>query len=503
MSGALKDILDGLNEKPIRRKVITAWPFLKVLEQVFRQRISRQQQDAHEFLQLVAEKVAEEYHAMERFKKQRQPLAIVVAEGSGEKEMNGIRVETEVDPDPFTEKGMPLEGTLESEIECTKCKFKTKPKQSKFVVLTLAVPHKVSTLTPGDFPTLVLTTCWSQPSATLNECIDGAFTTEYIDDFQCDKCRIQHAISHYEGKRPANPSDQTFVARSIKLLKEALEKDPQSPPPDVPLPPSSPATRSRIAKRTRMSSYPAVVVIHLSRSIYDQYLTSRKNVCKVSFPENLIMGGLIDRKAYKLQCVVTHKGGHDSGHYECFRRQIVYPPPFSTPHPPSAGCSPTSTPSISVTASGTTTPFPPKTATGDDQDKRLSVVEANGSCSPVAPSERTVVSFSTPLSPNSTAYPDDRPSTPSSVKTTTSAAPTLSDRASLPPSPAMTATTTKTNGTIATTTTEARIKKPRAKRNNKWWRISDDKIKEAKTDDVLSQQKEVYLLFYERVREDR
>ena len=33
--------------------------------------------------------------------------------------------------------------------------------------------------------------------------------------------------------------------------------------------------------------------------------------------------------------------------------------------------------------------------------------------------------------------------------------------------------------------------------NNRWWRISDEKIKESKTSDVLSMQKEVYLLFYE------
>jgi ubiquitin carboxyl-terminal hydrolase 16 len=33
--------------------------------------------------------------------------------------------------------------------------------------------------------------------------------------------------------------------------------------------------------------------------------------------------------------------------------------------------------------------------------------------------------------------------------------------------------------------------------NNRWWRISDEKIKESKTSDLLGMQKEVYLLFYE------
>jgi ubiquitin carboxyl-terminal hydrolase 16 len=35
------------------------------------------------------------------------------------------------------------------------------------------------------------------------------------------------------------------------------------------------------------------------------------------------------------------------------------------------------------------------------------------------------------------------------------------------------------------------------KTSNRWWRISDDKIKESKTSEVLNMQKDVYLLFYE------
>jgi ubiquitin carboxyl-terminal hydrolase 16 len=37
----------------------------------------------------------------------------------------------------------------------------------------------------------------------------------------------------------------------------------------------------------------------------------------------------------------------------------------------------------------------------------------------------------------------------------------------------------------------------RRKPVDRWWRISDEKIKECKTSDVLGMQKEVYLLFYE------
>lgn len=152
MSGALKEILDSLNEKPIRKKIITARPFLAVLEEIFKQRISRAQQDAHEFLQIVAEKLAEEYYAMERSNKKEQQIeAIEGTEVKEEKQTNGRETNGQhykPDLDFIGDSGMPLEGTLESEIECMACHFKTKPIQSKFVVLTLSVPQKVHSLKP-------------------------------------------------------------------------------------------------------------------------------------------------------------------------------------------------------------------------------------------------------------------------------------------------------------------------------------------------------------------
>ena len=43
--------------------------------------------------------------------------------------------------------------------------------------------------------------------------------------------------------------------------------------------------------------------------------------------------------------------------------------------------------------------------------------------------------------------------------------------------------------------------KKRKINSDKWWRVSDEKVKEAKTGDVLGMQKEVYLLFYELDKE--
>ena len=70
----------------------------------------------------------------------------------------------------------------------------------------------------------------------------------------------------------------------------------------------------------RIAQYPAVLLLHLSRSVYAS--ASSKNTARVQFGENLRLGGFV-RRDYQLVSVVSHKGGHNSGHYETFRRQAL------------------------------------------------------------------------------------------------------------------------------------------------------------------------------------
>ena len=75
---------------------------------------------------------------------------------------------------------------------------------------------------------------------------------------------------------------------------------------------------------------PKVIAIHLSRSVFEPNSYSTKNQAKVSYTQRLRLGGILNEKWYKLLGIVCHKGGHNSGHYESFRRNHVYPP-FATP----------------------------------------------------------------------------------------------------------------------------------------------------------------------------
>ncbi|KAJ8112553.1 hypothetical protein ONZ43_g5368 [Nemania bipapillata] len=271
----LKDMLDALNERPIYRKTISAVGFVRVLETAFRQRISRQQQDAQEFLQIVAERLCDEYHAGRRA---RQAAKSKDGDAVGERlaglALNGHGIDDEERPrsvptiqaeppsdDGGEEEGFPMEGAYESQIECQVCGFKTKPTHSTFCTLTLSVPQS--------------------RSSSLNTCLDGFFKTEYVDDYRCERCRLMHAKKLFEGQmaRSTSESDKKALRQSIEKIQLQIDTDPETPPPDVVLPELRLAPTCRIAKHTRLTEFPKVLAVHLSRSIYDSHV-SQKNLAK-------------------------------------------------------------------------------------------------------------------------------------------------------------------------------------------------------------------------------
>ncbi|KAK1764554.1 cysteine proteinase [Phialemonium atrogriseum] len=545
---ALKDILDSLNERPIYRKTITAAPFVRSLELAFRQRISRQQQDAQEFLQVVAERLCDEYHAGRRARSYARgaaalpnPDAVAEQLGSG---MVGHKLATLALDDtteddssgpaaspPLTiqrtpppmggqenddeEEGFPMEGKFESQIECLTCQFKPRPTESTFCTLTLNVPQTSST--------------------TLNACFDGMFKTEYIDDFKCEKCRLTSPSESFREK----------ATTAIAKLQAAIETNPEKPPEDVVLPDLRYAPKRRIARHIRLTRFPKIMAVHLSRSIYDASHLSQKNSAKVAFPERLPLGGLLHQRKYKLLALVTHKGSHHSGHYESFRRQNFYPP-FSNPgtfQPSdvySRSASPAPTPRI-----GALQPRP------DGSNPSASAPDLLSPPSVIASSSTPSLESTGPAASSTSQdyYPSPSPSSNSEAPPPTSVAAsarsTLSRIASslpssrsgsrngsgrdtpnpnsnnnnnnhLSPAVAGSEPAARDAGLIPASAAARAVaarpatggggggamgKAKRRKHSDRWWRISDEKIKEASTREVLSMRREVYLLFYELERE--
>lgn len=547
----LKEILDALNERPIYKKTISATGFLTVLEKAFRQKISHQQQDAHEFLQVVAERLNDEYHAGHMARQRaRSKFSGTTLLGKAGSIADGMRkaplspdvpivehaedlaldqegssssaLEDNIEKPWDDEDGFPLEGTSASQIECLTCGFKPKPSETTFCALTVNVPQVLST--------------------TLSSCFDGIFKTEHIDDFKCEKCRLQHAVECFQSELLKSNVEafKTTAASAIRRLQLAIEADPEKPPPDIELPDSKYAPKRKIARHVRITKFPKVLAIHLSRSIYELGQSSMKNSAKVAFPERLPIGGLLDRRHYKLLAVTTHKGSHQSGHYETFRRQSTYPTAFSTPH--------------AVNPNGVYGPNKTAGGVGGGGQAPGSGFGSNCSDEGGAGSPAEVVSINTSneasesvisaseLEPRSSLAGSGVNRSSTDSRRTSSLLKRLSVKAlnSQRSDPDLMRTSTEDPSSTPSADTSSlssslrrglsKVKKGKAgvngngavgsdgmddagrakqhqkqskrekRQNERWWRISDEKVKESKTGEVLGMQREVYLLFYELER---
>ncbi|KAK1542016.1 ubiquitin carboxyl-terminal hydrolase [Colletotrichum paranaense] len=514
----LKDMLDSLNERPIYKKSISAIEFVRVLETAFRQRISRQQQDAQEFLQIVAERLKEEYHAGERARTharleasratsvgasvngdavQEKLESLNLANGNGDESSSALptptipKIQTNGIHAPLDEdEGFPMEGKYESQSECQTCGHKTKPREESFYMLTLNVPQVSST--------------------TLSSCFDEIFKTEMIEDFKCERCRLIHAEESLKSDlaNAQNETERTALEEAVRKLRHAIDFDPEHVPEDVLLPNIANAPKRKIARSTRLTSFPRILAVHLSRSIYDQ--TSTKNSAKVAFPERLPLGGLRDRRNYKLLGLVTHKGSHHSGHYESFRRQNTYAPysnqntfqpsgiysktasPAATPQP--------STPQLDAIARGVS----PAVSTPDllTPSSETASSTRSLSSSDASPKDRVRKRISP------TSAPRDRQREPDSasirsVRSLTASAKSTVSKISQKVNGHSTLGSSPPHSTPMAVVPRPPVHKSRKKQPaDRWWRISDEKVREAKTAEVLDLRREVYLLFYELERDD-
>ncbi|KAH7088430.1 hypothetical protein FB567DRAFT_560046 [Paraphoma chrysanthemicola] len=493
----LKDVLDALNERPIYKKTISPQPFIRALERAFGTRISRQQQDAQEFLQIVTERLCDEYHAGTKARRQARRKGIAIANGDTASERREIieqfgvappsavkgNTQEEDDHDdedepPLDEEGFPFEGKIESQIECETCHFKPKPSISTFVTLTLNVPQVSST--------------------SLNACFDGMLKVEYIDDFKCERCRLEHALRSKDHQLSQVKDDKTKEALQSDIIKirKAMEEDPEHPPEGVELPDSKEAPKRRISRHMYISQFPKVLAVHLSRSVYAVGAASTKNLAKVSFPETLPLGTLLHRKNYKLLGLVTHKGSHNSGHYESFRRQ-VQPLPFSTPvsfgtegaYSRQASPMPSARPSAAPSA----VPSPHLSS--------INLPASSGQGSPVpstptldSPSMRSLSSQDSTTTSRGPA-PTSAPREPDT--NSLQLPPSSSDTEGLSRTRSLRSLRDKATEKAASIADNNPLKRRSKRASNRWWGISDDKVKESKTSEVLGKQKEVYLLFYE------
>jgi ubiquitin C-terminal hydrolase len=140
--------------------------------------------------------------------------------------------------------------------------------------------------------------------------------------------------------KPAPLLRATSNLRSLQTKFESLSQPTDLDIDKISLPPGVEWKHQKVpaTKRTVVSKAPKVLAVHLVRSIYERGLGAGRNSCEVSFDEDIDipLGGetieqqeaeeVIDNidefyEQFRLMSVVTHKGGHDSGHYICYRRR--------------------------------------------------------------------------------------------------------------------------------------------------------------------------------------
>lgn len=188
----------------------------------------------------------------------------------------------------------PLGGSLSQVLRCQKCGF------SDGISL---IPFNCLTLNLG-----------LGGNCDLESLLDAYTDPELIDGVECDECTRLAKAEAEPGM--VTTGDLQDERRATVINQEAT---------------NIPKVLSTKAKRILFARIPPDLVIHINRSIFDDWGNQRKNTSFVNFPSTLEIidhwttslgyEGTIVHAVYELRCIVTHQGRHDNGHYvACAKR---------------------------------------------------------------------------------------------------------------------------------------------------------------------------------------
>ncbi|ODV76269.1 putative ubiquitin-specific protease UBP16 [Cyberlindnera jadinii NRRL Y-1542] len=464
---ALAKIVKQLQEPIKSKKYISVWPLLHVIEAIFNLKISQNQNDAQELVQLIVETLGNEHKKLKKY----------VAK-------NALNVTV---PD------FPFDGLAADQLTCYSCLNSSRPSFHPFSMLSLSVPQETR--------------------ATLYNMIRSN-ELQTINGYHCLRCKVKAILKVEDEKMAKNVAldeEQSHIISRLKILEPSLTIND-----DLEEPLNSFVKNykfegfatenllSTIVKKTLIIRPPSLLTIHLSRSVFVSNHIQR-NGCNVIFPDLLDIQELNARKGnprYRLKAMVRQNGTHNAGHYECYRHKpelvkdketgnvINRSPTIHWGEEPSQSASSSQPPSPVVQ---------PKPHSGLQQAFNESI--SRGSADGLDSDDDSHFSrFKTRLG----GLVSRRSSLSSSPSTTSrrnvSSTPTnnldelCESTGSLginhpPSSPCQQPQDPTSFKKISTVT-----KYP-------FWRISDSTVTEARKDDVLKENWAVYMLFYEIVRD--
>lgn len=286
---SLCSVCGDLQKLICQPRVISNVQIVRSLERIFQSKISRDQNDAHEFVQMVLQRLCEENK--------------ILYEYSDNRILKNIQFD------------FPFKGTISRHYFCMCChKRSTIQKQDQFM-WELNVPQRYE--------------------CSLQEIIknDGY---EMIQDYSCLYCQVSALLAN---EANYNFNNDDFEDKNICQLKALLPILKINS--DIPnhllyyiknydknrCVPSK--MKTTIVRRSVFSKLPKILIIHLSRSMYNGMVMTR-NSCRVTFPEILELNQQsldeddnfqMKKIKYSLKAMVKHTGSHYQGHYQCYKQK--------------------------------------------------------------------------------------------------------------------------------------------------------------------------------------
>ncbi|KAI8071794.1 hypothetical protein BC940DRAFT_330999 [Gongronella butleri] len=291
--------------------------------------ISREQEDAQELFQVLADALDQE-------------RALVSA---AIHKPNGLLSLLSYAPTPAFSLDNPFRGFFASRLSCTTCGYVEAIRHFSFNNIQLALPQT--------------------PSTTLYECLDQWTGLEYLEDVTCRQCamtqwldQLETSVDELQSMAKACTDLATkrgHLTQLVQLETQRREaaahvhsgawKDDEAKIPKD-------ALRGGFGigvstKQVMFAKMPPVLCLHVARSTFHPSGLVYKNKCQLQFPERLDMrpfctNGTIhtdatepisspddnhssesqDQGHYRLMSVIVHYGSHNYGHFIAYKRQI-------------------------------------------------------------------------------------------------------------------------------------------------------------------------------------
>ncbi|KAI9598270.1 hypothetical protein BDF19DRAFT_410995 [Syncephalis fuscata] len=313
--------------------------------------INREQQDAHEFFQILSATLTQE---ASKINEQRQVVSLFDTNM-----LKHILKNTALVGHQYQRIRNPFSGLLVSRISCVDCGYTGPIRHFPFDNLSLSPPL--------------------QFSCSLAYCLEEYIQLEMLDDFSCRRCslvatknRLSKLIASLEETNEAEVTNK--ATQDLAVVENALATDIERELPNVKL---VRAISQQTTKQVMIAQPPPLLCLHISRSTFSYAGDLRKNGCWVRFPIHLnlarycthgqlcleptksisgmavqmsnnedydskgedmdseeekksttVKEEIIDDTSilpvwYKLRSIVIHYGGHHYGHFVAFRRATI------------------------------------------------------------------------------------------------------------------------------------------------------------------------------------